>query len=306
MKTRLDYYKVFYETARHSSFSMAAKNLFISQSAISQCISQLEKDLSTQLFTRSRRGVTLTKEGLLLFQKVENALISIEQGETLLARLHHLESGALFIAAGDSITRHFLLPYLEKFHKMYPDIRIEMANSYSSRMLQFVKEGKAELAFVNLPVTDSELEITPCFEIHDIFVCGPDYKEKKSYSWNDVAKEPLILLEASSSSRRNLDKNFQSKHITLSPEIEIAAHDLLLEFASIHLGISCVVREFSKNALENGLVREMNITPPLPARSIGCAYLKHNTLSLPAQAFLKLIEEDKATHLFQEDGLSHD
>ena len=104
MKTKLDYYRIFYETARYASFSTAAKHLYISQSAISQCIRQLEQDLNTALFNRSRRGVTLTKEGMLLFQKVESAMQSIEQGETLLARLHHLDSGSLIIAAGDTIT----------------------------------------------------------------------------------------------------------------------------------------------------------------------------------------------------------
>ena len=110
MKTKLDYYRVFYETAKHSSFSTAAKNLYISQSAISQCIHQLESDLDCTLFIRTRQGVTLTTEGKLLFQKVENALQSIEQGETLLARLHHLDSGSLTIAASDTITTHDLLP----------------------------------------------------------------------------------------------------------------------------------------------------------------------------------------------------
>ncbi len=289
MKTKLDYYKVFYETARHSSFSTAARHLYISQSAISQCISQLEEDLNTRLFIRSRRGVSLTKEGSLLFQKVESALQTIEQGETLLARLHHLDSGSLIIAAGDTITTHYLLPYLEQFHTKYPGIRIEMANSYSSHMLQFVKEGKAELAFVNLPVTDDELCIEPCFNIQDIFVCGADYKTKNSYSWEDIAKEPLILLESNSSSRSYLDKNFKKNHITLNPQIEIAAHDLLIQFASIHLGVSCVVEEFSKESLDKGSIKKMNLTPPLPSRSIGYAYLKHNPLSLPAQAFLNLI-----------------
>ena len=112
MKTKLDYYKIFYETAKYSSFSMAAQSLYISQSAISQCIRQLEKDLGCQLFIRSKRGVSLTKEGEILFAKVENAINSIEQGETLLQRFHHLESGSLTIAAGDSITAHYLLPYL--------------------------------------------------------------------------------------------------------------------------------------------------------------------------------------------------
>lgn len=293
MKTKLDYYRIFYETARHSSFSTAAQHLYISQSAISQCIRQLEQDLNAQLFFRSRRGVTLTKEGLLLFQKVESALQSIEQGETLLARLHHLDSGSLVIAAGDTITSHYLLPYLEQFHEKYPNIRIEMANSYSKHMLELVKEGQAELAFVNLPVTDDELCIEPCSEIHDIFVCGPEHNAKPSYTWSEIANEPLILLENNSATRHYLNEKFKEKHIELKPQIEIAAHELLIRFASIHLGVSCVVEEFSKESLAQGAIRPLTLNPPLPSRSIGYAYLKHTPLSLAAQAFLKLIQQDK-------------
>ena len=290
MKTKLDYYRIFYETARFESFSAAANHLYISQSAISQCIHQLEKDLNTKLFFRSRRGVELTKEGFLLFKKVESAMQSIEQGETLLARLHHLDSGSLEIAAADAITSHYLLPYLEKFHAKYPGIRIEMANSYSEHMIKLVKEGKSELAFVNLPIADDELCIEPCFKIHDIFVCGPKHNLKQSYSWSDIATEPLILLETNSTTRKALDKEFKKSNIELEPQIEIAAHDLLLRFASIHLGVSCVIKEFSEEELIKGTIKEMNLSPPLPERSIGCAYLQHTPLSLPAQAFLELIK----------------
>ena len=293
MKTKLDYYRIFYETARYSSFSAAGEHLYISQSAISQCIRQLEKDLGTQLFIRTRRGVTLTSEGMLLFQKVESAMQAIEQGETLLARLHHLDSGTLIIAAGDTITSHYLLPYLKEFHKLYPGIRIEMANSYSYHMLQFVKEGKAELAFVNLPVEDDELYIEPCLEIHDIFVCSPEYNMKTDYSWEEMSEQPLILLETNSSSRLYLNERFKEKQIPLKPQIEIAAHELLLRFASINLGVSCVVEEFSKESLEKKAVCKMPLNPPIPPRNIGCASLKHNPLSLPAQAFLKLIKGKK-------------
>ncbi|MBQ2931706.1 MAG: LysR family transcriptional regulator [Clostridia bacterium] len=292
MKTKLDYYRIFYETARYSSFTTAAKHLYISQSAISQSIQQLETDLNCILFTRSRRGVTLTNEGKLLFQKVENALQSIEQGETLLARLHHLDSGSLTIAASDTITSHFLLPYLEQFHSAYPNIRIEVANSYSYQMLQLVKEGKAELAFVNMPMADDELCIEPCFEIHDMFVCGPKYDTKASYTWEEISQEPLILLEENSSSRHNLNKQFQNKGISLKPQIEIAAHDLLIRFASIHLGVACVIEEFSKKSLDRGIILPMQLDPPLPARNIGYAYLRNTPLSLAAQTFLKLIKQN--------------
>ncbi len=289
MKTKLDYYRVFYETARFSSFSLAARHLYISQSAISQCIGQLETDLGTKLFVRSRRGISLTREGALLFQKVESAMQSITQGETLLAQLQHLNSGTLIIAAGDTITGHYLLPYLEQFHVKYPNIRLEMLSSYSSNMLQQIKEGRAELAFVNLPTEDEDLIIHPCFEVHDIFVCGPEYDEKEAYSWQEITDHPLLLLETHSNSRCYVDRQFAAQNILLQPQIEVAVHDLLVRFASIHLGVACVVKEFSKEALSRGSIRELNLVPPLPPRAVGYAYLRHNQLSAAAQAFLELL-----------------
>lgn len=291
MKAKLDYYKIFYETAKYSSFSIAAQHLYISQSAISQCIRQLEAELDAELFTRSRKGVVLTKEGQVLFGKVESAIQTIEQGEALLQKLQHLETGELIIAAGDTITSHYLLPYLEQFHETYPNIRIEMANSYSYHMIELVKEGKADLAFVNMPVADEEVCIEPCLTIHDIFVCGAGKKTKREYSWEDMANEELILLEKNSSSRRFLDDNFAERGITLLPQIEIAAYDLLIRFASIHLGVSCVVEEFSEEAVDRGMIRKMKLNPPLPPRSIGCAYSKASPLSFAAKAFLELVRQ---------------
>lgn len=290
MKTKLDYYRVFYETSRLGSFSAAAQQLYVSQSAISQCIQQLETDLGVQLFIRTRKGVSLTSEGKILFTKVESAISSIEQGESQLNRLRHLEAGELKIAAGDTITKHFLLQYLERFHVLYPDIRIEMANSYSSQMVALVKEGNADLAFVNMPLKDDELVIEPCYEINDIFVCGADFKQRSSYSWEEVADLPLILLEKNSSSRRFLDKTFGKKGISLNPQIEMAAHDLLIRFASIHLGVSCVIEQFSGEELQKGIINKLVLDPPLPKRSIGCAYLKNAPLSYAAKAFIELIK----------------
>lgn len=289
MKTKLDYYRIFYETARFSSFSTAAQRLYISQSAISQCIHLLERDLGVQLFVRTRKGVSLTNEGKILFLKVENAINSIEQGESQLEKLRHLESGELKIAAGDTITTHFLLKHLENFHASYPDIRIEMANSYSSHMLAHVKDGRADLAFVNMPLEDDELVIEPCLEINDIFVCGPDFEQEAPYSWEEIAELPLILIEKNASSRHFLEKNFKEHNIFLNPQIEVAVHDLLIRFASIHLGISCVIEQFSKEELEKGLIKKIALNPPLPKRSIGCAYLKNAPLSYAAKAFLELI-----------------
>ncbi len=289
MKAKLDYYYIFYETAQCESFSKAAEKLYISQSAISQCIHQLERELQVQLFVRSRKGITLTKEGLLLFGKIEPAIVSISQGEALIESFRHLESGTLSIAAGDSIATHYLLPYLEKFHARYPNVKIEMANSYSSQLLRLVNEGKADIAFINLPAEDDELCIKPCKTIHDIFVCGMNFDNSKTYSWEELCEQSLILLEKNSSSRRYVEKIFKEKNLALKPQIELAVHDLLIRFASIHLGLSCVVEEFSEESLSSGLIKPLKLEPPIPSRSIGYAYRKNTPLSLAAKTFLELL-----------------
>ena len=184
-------------------------------------------------------------------------------------------------------------PAVRNWKKPITIARHAYGDIYKATEYRIPEEGKAELAFVNLPVEDDELCIKPCFEIHDVFVCGPAYEAKEQYSWEEIAKEPLILLETNASSRRYLDENFASKNIILNPQIELAVHDLLVQFASIHLGVACVVEEFSKDALEKGILRQMKLSPPLPPRNIGYAYLHHNPLSFPAQAFLQLIKESK-------------
>ena len=106
-----------------------------------------------------------------------------------------------------------------------------------------------------------------------------------------MSQEPLILLENNSATRHYVNEKFKQKNIDLKPQIEIAAHELLLRFASIHLGVSCVTQEFSQESIANNKVRQMKLCPPLPPRSIGYAYLKHYPLSPAAAAFLELIKK---------------
>ena len=130
----------------------------------------------------------------------------------------------------------------------------------------------------------------PCLEINDVFVCGPNYEKKVAYSWEDLADLPLILLEKNASSRLFLEDNLTPLNISLNPLIEVAVHDLLIRLASIHLGISCVIEEFSKEELERGIIKKLNLSPPLPKRSIGYAYIKNAPLSYAAKAFIDLIK----------------
>ena len=124
MAVKLELYRIFRTVAEEKSISAAAKTLFISQSAVSQSIHQLEEQLQVRLFSRQPRGVTLTGEGRLLYDYVRSAISLIETGEEKLQQSRELMMGQLVIGASDTVTRSLLLPYLQRFHRAYPAIRL--------------------------------------------------------------------------------------------------------------------------------------------------------------------------------------
>ena len=113
MSVKLELYRVFKEVAEVGNITAAAQALYISQSAVSQSIKQLENDLQTRLFSRNSRGVTLTAEGKMLYEYVRSAMGLLETGEEKLSQTRELQMGQLVIGASDTVTSQFLLPYLD-------------------------------------------------------------------------------------------------------------------------------------------------------------------------------------------------
>lgn len=292
MPVRLDLYKIFCEVAKCESFSKAAKVLFMTQPAVSQAIMQLEEELGMRLFTRTPKGVILTNEGQILFEYANSAMNLISVGEKKLQESKNLMVGELKIGVGDTISRYFLLPYLEKFHNGYPNIKLKVVNRTTLELCTLLKSGEVDIAICNLPIRDSSLEVKELMEIHDVFVYGEKYKKdlSKYLTLEEIAKFPLILLEPKSNSRQYVEKYILSKGIRIKPEIELGSHELLLEFAKINLGISCVIREFSQEYLQAGVLYEVQTTEEIPKRSIGVCYLKSVSLSPASEKFVDLLE----------------
>lgn len=290
--SKLDLYKVFCKVGKSESFSKAAKGLYMTQPAVSQAIMQLERELDIRLFNRTPKGVTLTNEGALLFDYVNSAMNLIEAGEEKILEFKNLTTGELTIGVGDTISRYFLLPYLEAFHNKYPNIKFKIVNGTTIEICSILKSGEVDIAICNFPLDDPSLELRPCIDIHDIFVCGDKYKHLLScpLSLEEIIKLPLILLEPKSNSRKYVENYMISKGVKVSPEFELGSYDLLLEFAKINLGIACVTREFSQEYLNKGLLYEVKIKEEIPKRSIGVCFLKSVPLSPASTKFVEIIE----------------
>ena len=293
MVNKLDWYRVFYEVSQHQSFSKAAKSLYLTQPAVSQSISQLENELSIRLFNRNPQGVLLTEEGKLLYDYVDSALNLLSSGENKMEEFKNLKGGKIAIGVGDTISRYFLLPFLESFHQEYPDISFKLVNGTTFELVNILKQGKIDIAICNFPIEDDKLEKITCKHIQDTFVYGNQFNGEfdTPKTIQDILDYPIICLDQDSISRHFMDEWLANKNLALNPEFELGSHDLLLDFAKINLGVACVTKEFSLSYIEQGLLREIELTEQIPNRSIGICYLKNVSLSLAANKFVDIIND---------------
>lgn len=293
MSVKLELYRVFKEVAEAGNITAAAQTLFISQSAVSQSIKQLEAELQTRLFARNSRGVTLTADGRMLYEYVRSAMGLLETGEEKLSQSRDLQMGHLTIGASDTVTSQFLLPYLDRFHRQYPAIHIQIISGRSHKVLGLLQSGKVDIAFASTPQEAASLETFPCLATHSIFVAGAEYPcdFDHVYSLEEIARFPLILLERKASSRLYLEKYFLQNGLHLHPEIELGARSLLVDLAAIGFGVAGVTEEFVRRELDSGRLRKLRTSFDIPPRSVDLCVLRDVPLTSAAQRFSDFIRE---------------
>ena len=293
MSVKLELYRVFKEVAEAGNITAAAQTLFISQSAVSQSIKQLEAELQTRLFARNSRGVTLTADGRMLYEYVRSAMGLLETGEEKLSQSRDLQMGHLTIGASDTVTSQFLLPYLDRFHRQYPAIHIQIISGRSHKVLGLLQSGKVDIAFASTPQEGASLETFPCLATHSIFVAGAESPCDFAhvYTLEEIARFPLILLERKASSRLYLEKYFLQNGLHLNPEIELGARSLLVDLAAIGFGVAGVTEEFVRRELESGRLRKLRTSFDIPPRSVDLCVLRDVPLTSAAQRFSDFIRE---------------
>ena len=275
MEQHLSQYRIFYEVARCGNISRAAKELYISQPAISKAIGKLEESLGTRLFLRNSRGVQLTPEGNVLFQHVAAAFDSLSRGEKELKRIHDFHIGQLKIGVSNTLCKYVLLPYLKSFVEKYPHVNITIESQSTAHTLEMLEARKIDIGLVAEPRARRGLNFTPVMEIHDGFVCTPAYMENLTLREGpapDIFKTGnIMLLDRSNMSRKHLDTYLSDRDIEVNQLLEVTDMALLSEFARIGLGIACVILDFVSDDLKNGTLMEVPLDAPIPRRVIGFA-----------------------------------
>lgn len=294
MNLNLEYYKIFYYVGKHKSITLAAKELSLSQPAVSQSVKHLEDDLGIELFVRTPKGVRLTQEGEVLYAHVERGYEAICLGEKKVKELLSLDSGEIRIGASDMTLHFYLLDHLEAFHEKYPKIKIHVTNAPTPETIRHLQEGRIDFGVITTPVTENKnLKLRNVRTIRDVFVAGERYKQYQGQilSFKELTGMPLICLEGETSSRKYVDQFLAEDGVEVYPEFELATSDMLVQFAKRGLGVASVVRDFAKDAILSGELFELQFEKSIPRRHMCIVTDERLPLSAAAHRLLEFLEE---------------
>ena len=297
MNLNLEYYKIFYYVGKYKSITLAARELSLSQPAVSQSVKHLEDDLGIELFVRTPKGVRLTQEGEVLFAYVARGYEAICLGEKKVKELLSLDSGEIRIGASDMTLRFYLLDHLEAFHEKYPKIKIHVTNAPTPETISHLQEGMIDFGVISTPVPENRyLQFRNVRTIRDVFVAGEKYKEYhgRTLCFQDLENLPLICLEGETSSRKYVNQFLEEDGVILSPEFELATSDMLVQFATRGLGVASVVRDFARDAIDRGELFVLDFEKKIPPRHMCIVTDQRMPLSAAAKCLLEFLAERDA------------
>lgn len=294
MNQNLSSYWIFYTVANAGNISKAAKELYISQPAISKSIQKLEESLNCKLFSRSSRGVILTDAGNLLYGHVKEAFETLGTGEEKLKRSIELGVGHLKIGVSSTLCKYMLLPYLKEFVKRNPHISISISCQSTNETLKLLDDNKIDIGLIGKPTNLRNMNFYYLDNIEDIFVATKDYLhnlDTRGIKHNEILQNStLMLLDKNNMTRQYIDDYLQENQITVAESIDISNMDLLIDFAKIGVGVACVIKNFVKNELADGSLIEIPLGIPIHKREVGFAYKQTLKSSTSLQAFIDFYE----------------
>lgn len=296
MNIQYEWYKVFYSAAKHLNYTKAASDLYVTQSAVSQTIHQLENALSVKLFYKEGRRIHLTKEGQALYEHVAPAIQLLDKGAEVIGNMTSLSHGSIRLGASDTISRFLLLPYIKAFHEQYPQISITINNRPSPISSELVQKGEIDFAVVNYEPTleTQRLSVFPLTETENVFVATDHFLssvglKKDKITLKKLSVCTLITLESKSTTRRLLERFLQDKKVKWVPEFEGGSVDLILEMASMGIGVGFVPIMALKKWPDDNL-KVIPLSETIPHTSVCIVKHAHMPLTSASQTAFEALQ----------------
>ncbi|REC95957.1 LysR family transcriptional regulator [Kushneria indalinina] len=283
--------RAFVAVAECGSFSLAAEQIHLTQSAVSKRIATLESQTDARLFDRIGRRIALTEAGHTLLPRAREILGMFEDTQRALTRLSGTVRGRLSLATSHHIGLHRLPPVLRDYTRRWPDVRLDMRFMDSEQAYQGVLDGSLELALATLaPQTAAPLVAIPLWVDQLRFVCAPDHAlaREPSLTLSQLSRVDAVLPGEQTFTRAMVVNTFAREGLDVGVAMSTNFLETLKMMVSIGLGWSVL-----PETLIDDSVHRLDIDHPPIERPLGYLFHENRTLSNAARAMIDLLEASR-------------
>ena len=290
---QIDSLKVFCDLAESESFTKAAQINNVTQSAVSQQISSLERVFKSLLIERSKKRFRLTREGQVLYDYSKQIIATYEALGSKLQEIKDIISGTIRVATIYSIGLHDLPPYLKKFLKAYPTVNVHVEYRRANQVYEDVMGNVVDLGLVAYPTRDNKLEIYPLRKDPLVLVCHPQHPlaKQKRIKMKTLSGQKFIGFQPDIPTRKALDKILKENNVDVQHVMEFDNIETVKRAVEIDAGVAIVpqttvVQEVAKQTLAQVELDDGDFFRPLAA-----IYKKNKVLSPAMKQFLSILKE---------------
>lgn len=295
MLMQIESLKVFCDLTETESFTKAAQINGVTQSAVSQQISSLERQFKSLLIERSKKKFRLTREGQVLYDYSKQIIAAYEGLHSRLQEIKDIISGTIRVATIYSIGLHDLPPYVKKFLKSYPTVNIHVEYRRSNKVYEDVLGNVVDLGLVAYPVKDSKLEILPLKKDPLVLVTHPHHPlaKSKTLKLKAIAGQKFVAFEPDIPTRKAIDRALREHHTEVNLVMEFDNIETVKRAVEIDAGIaivpqSTITQEVQKQTLVAVALDDADMYRPLAA-----IYKKTKVLSPAIKQFLAILRDEQ-------------
>jgi DNA-binding transcriptional LysR family regulator len=284
--------KVFCDLAETESFTKAAQINGVTQSAVSQQISSLERQFKSLLIERSKKRFRLTREGQVLYEYSKQIIQSYDSLHNRLQEIKDIISGTIRVATIYSIGLHDLPPYLKKFLRLFSTVNVHVEYRRANQVYEDVISNVVDLGLVAYPTKDPKLELVPLRKDSLVLICHPQhpFAKNKSIKLSHLAGQKFIGFEPDIPTRKAIDKILRDHGVQVETVMEFDNIETVKRAVEIEAGISIVpqatvIQEVAKQTLAEVRIEGVELYRPLAA-----IYKKNKVLSPAMKQFLHILK----------------
>src|SRR5256885_1467839 len=289
----LETLRLYCDVVRLRSFSRGAEQNFVSQSAASQAVQQLETELGVALIDRTRRPFVVTPQGQAFYEACRAIRESWEKAKAEVAAVKARVDGTVRVAAIYSVGLHDVSRHMQRFMSLYPEARVQLECLHPHKVVEAVRDGEADVGIMSYPPADRALSMVPLRSEPMAFVCHPNHRlaRRRVVAPADLGGETFIAFDAGLTIRKAIDKALRQHNVRVNTVMEFDNIETIKQAIIIAAGVSILPRHAVQNEAS---IRTLAVVPlgiPHLVRPVGLIHRRGKPLTPTVERFIQLLRD---------------